>query len=98
VMSVGTDRAIVDAGLKAFAFDSGLPIVQGEPRWVYAKASDEHGVLTIAAGAPLPRRNDRIFLIPGHCDPTFNLYDWVVGYRNGRVEAVWPISARGAVG
>jgi D-threonine aldolase len=98
VMSVGADRAIVDAGLKAFAFDSGLPIVHGDPRFVYAKASDEHGVLTIAAGAAPPQRNERVFLIPGHCDPTFNLYDWIVGYRGECVEAVWPISARGALG
>ena len=98
VMSVSTDRAIVDAGLKAFAFDSGLPIVHGDPRFAYAKASDEHGVLTIAAGAALPKRNDRVFLVPGHCDPTFNLYDWIVGYRDDRVKAVWPISARGTLG
>lgn len=98
VMSVGDARAIVDAGLKAFAFDSGLPVVHGNANLVYAKASDEHGVLTIAAGASPPRRNDRIFVIPGHCDPTFNLYDWIVGYRGRRVEAVWPIAARGTLG
>ena len=98
VMSVGDGRAIVDAGLKAFAFDSGLPLVHANANLVYAKASDEHGVLTIATGAAPPSRNDRVFLIPGHCDPTFNLYDWIVGYRAGRVEVVWPISARGALG
>jgi len=98
VMSVGGGRAIVDAGLKAFAFDSGLPLVHGHAGLAYTKASDEHGVLAIDAGGSPPRRNDRIFLVPGHCDPTFNLYDWVVGYRGDHVEAVWPISARGAVG
>ena len=39
----------------------------------------------------------KIRLIPGHCDPTVNLYDWFVCYRNDRVEALWPITARGAV-
>jgi 3-hydroxy-D-aspartate aldolase len=39
-----------------------------------------------------------VWLIPGHCDPTANLYDWIVGVRGGRVECVWPISARGALG
>jgi len=34
--------------------------------------------------------------IPGHCDPTVNLYDWYV-CRNNRVEQLWPITARGAV-
>jgi D-serine deaminase-like pyridoxal phosphate-dependent protein len=38
----------------------------------------------------------KIRLIPGHCDPTVNLYDWLVGYRGERVEEIWPISARGA--
>jgi D-threonine aldolase len=96
VMSVVDGRAIVDAGLKAFAFDSGLPRVHGRPDLAYSKASDEHGVLDIAAGPP--KRNDRVWLIPGHCDPTFNLYDWVVGYRGDIVETVWPIAARGALG
>ncbi len=41
------------------------------------------------------RLNDRLKLIPGHCDPTVNVYDWYVGVRNGRVEAVWPVTARG---
>jgi D-serine deaminase-like pyridoxal phosphate-dependent protein len=98
VMSVSDGRAIVDAGLKAFAFDSGLPLVHGRSDLAYTKASDEHGVLEIAAGYQAPKRNDRVWLIPGHCDPTFNLYDWVVGYRRDRVEAVWRIAARGALG
>jgi len=98
VMSVGDGRAIVDAGLKAFAFDSGLPLVHGNSDLVYTKASDEHGVLEIGAGYQSPKRNDRVWLIPGHCDPTFNLYDWVVGCRGDRVETVWSIAARGALG
>ncbi len=43
------ERAVVDAGLKAFAFDSGLPQVYGARGLDYVKASDEHGVLTVAA-------------------------------------------------
>jgi 3-hydroxy-D-aspartate aldolase len=40
---------------------------------------------------------DKLKLIPGHCDPTVNLYDQYVCVRGGRVEAIWPITARGAV-
>ena len=40
---------------------------------------------------------DKALLIPSHCDPTVNLHDWVVAIRKGKVEAVWPIEARGAV-
>ena len=88
-------RAIVDAGLKALSVDSGMPLV-AEPGAEYLGASDEHGALRVddASRFPLGRK---LRLIPGHCDPTVNLYDWIVGYRNDRVETVWPITARGAL-
>ncbi|HVO88440.1 MAG TPA: DSD1 family PLP-dependent enzyme [Casimicrobiaceae bacterium] len=90
-------RAIVDAGLKAFSFDSGLPLVHARSDVEYAKASDEHGVLAVERDAPPLALNDQVWLIPGHCDPTVNLYDWIVGFRAGRVEAVWRIEGRGAL-
>ena len=40
---------------------------------------------------------EKLLLVPGHCDPTVNLYDWYVCTRRGVVEALWPITARGAV-
>lgn len=99
VMSVpSAERVIVDAGLKAFSFDSGLPLVHGRAGAEYVKASDEHGVLRIADGAPAATLGERVWLVPGHCDPTVNLYDWIVAVRRGVVEAVWPIEARGALG
>ena len=52
----------------------------------------------VAAGALAPELGERLQLVPGHVDPTFNLYDWVVAVRDGRVESVWPVEARGAVG
>ena len=91
------DRAVVDAGLKASSIDSGMPTLVGWPGVEYAKASDEHGVLAIAAGTLGPSLGERVRLVPGHCDPTVNLYDWIVCVRAGRVEALWPIAARGAV-
>jgi len=98
VMSTpAADRAVVDAGLKASSVDAGMPRIAGWPGVEYVKASDEHGVLRIAAGAQAPRLGDRLRLIPGHCDPTVNLYDWIVCVRGDKVEALWPITARGAV-
>jgi D-serine deaminase-like pyridoxal phosphate-dependent protein len=91
------DRAIVDAGLKAFAVDSGMPLVAHAPGLELTKASDEHGVVRIAPGATGPRLGERLKLVPGHCDPTVNLYDWIVAVRNHRVEALWPVAARGAL-
>jgi len=99
VMSVPVrERAVVDAGLKAFAFDSGPPLVYGAHGLTYVKASDEHGVISVAPDAQPPRLGDRLWLVPGHCDPTVNLYDWIVGVRGARVECVWPVAARGALG
>ena len=90
------ERAIVDAGLKALAFDSGPPLVWDEPAATYERASDEHGRLAVAAATNRLHIGDKIRLVPGHCDPTVNLYDWYVGIRDNRVEALWPITARGA--
>lgn len=90
------DRAIVDAGLKASSVDSGMPRIAGEGPAEYIKASDEHGVVQLN-GAPGYALGDKLKLIPGHCDPTVNLYDHFICIRNGRVEAIWPITARGAV-
>jgi 3-hydroxy-D-aspartate aldolase len=87
------DKAIVDAGLKAQSVDSGLPAVFGRSDVTYVKCSDEHGVVSDPEGAL--KVGDRLRLVPGHCDPTCNVHDWYVGVRNGRVEVVWPVSARG---
>jgi 3-hydroxy-D-aspartate aldolase len=91
------DRAIVDAGLKASSVDSGMPSVWQRPGLAYRGASDEHGVVQIESGAQAPALGEKLLLVPGHCDPTVNLYDWYVCVRGGRVEALWPITARGAV-
>jgi D-serine deaminase-like pyridoxal phosphate-dependent protein len=97
VMSRPTEeRAIVDAGLKALAFDSGPPLVWDEPAATYERASDEHGRLAVAGATNRLRLGDKLRLVPGHCDPTVNLYDWYVGIRGNRVEQIWPITARGA--
>ncbi len=99
VMSVPADeRAIVDAGLKAFSFDSGLPVVHDRPGLVYAKASDEHGVLAVAPDAPPLALGQRMRLVPGHCDPTVNLYDFLVAVSHDVVKAIWRVDARGALG
>ncbi len=103
VMSRPTDqRAIVDAGLKALAVDSGMPIVHELPTAEYTKASDEHGVLALEGANAPPVYGEKILFIPGHCDPTVNLYDTYVcvrglGTANAFVEALWPVAARGAV-
>ena len=97
VMSVPTaERAVVEAGLKAVSVDSGLPGVADYEGVEYVNASDEHGVLEMEGAMPFAL-GQKIRLIPGHCDPTVNLYDWLICVRDRRVEAIWPITARGAL-
>jgi D-serine deaminase-like pyridoxal phosphate-dependent protein len=101
-------RAVVDAGLKSMSVDSGLPTIFERTDLNYQKASDEHGVVvrshtpseqTDALGAlrdaKLPSLGQTVQLIPGHCDPTVNLYDVLHVVDQGRLVDLWPISARG---
>lgn len=96
------DRAVIDAGLKTFTFESGPPEAVGFAGAVYERPSDEHGNLNLAQSNTRPGLGDKVRLIPGHCDPTVNLHDWYVGIRGMEgaapvVESVWPVAARGAV-
>ncbi|MDW5445106.1 DSD1 family PLP-dependent enzyme [Polaromonas sp. SM01] len=97
VMSVSASHAVVDAGHKSHAIDSGLPAVHGLDL-EYANGGDEHGILR---GAVLPALGDTVWLIPGHCDPTVNLHDHLLGVRgglqHGTVEQIIKVDARGAL-
>jgi len=96
VMSVaGQGRAIVDAGLKSYSLEKGLPTIHGQVGAKAVAVSDEHGTLALGPGVHLPL-GTRLKLVPSHCDPTVNLHDAYVCVRNDRVEAIWPIAARGA--
>ena len=90
------NRAVVDAGHKAASVDSGLPHVADLQDVTYVSASDEHGSLALGADAIGVKIGQKIRLIPGHCDPTVNLHDWYIGIRNGIVESIWSVEARGA--
>ena len=103
VMSRGTSHAVVDAGHKSHAVDSGPPRVWRRELDV-TNVSDEHAVLRVRAGgasAELPQLGETVWLVPGHCDPTVNLHDRYVAVRGGLdsgvVAAVWAIEARGCI-
>ncbi|MDO9116047.1 MAG: DSD1 family PLP-dependent enzyme [Polaromonas sp.] len=97
VISSCASHAVVDAGHKSHAIDSGLPAVHGLAL-DYANGGDEHGILR---GAVLPALGDTVWLIPGHCDPTVNLHDHLLGVRggleHGTVEQIIRVDARGAL-
>lgn len=89
--------AVLDAGHKAVAVDSGLPTLWQKPDIRYVSASDEHGKLDVGSEAEMPKLGEKLRLVPGHCDPTVDKYDWYVGVRGGRVECLWPVAARGGL-
>ena len=99
VISRDAEHAVVDAGHKSHAIDSGLPRVWGRDL-TFENGGDEHGILR-AAGDRLPELGETVWLVPGHCDPTVNLHDRYVVVRGGLdaglVEATWPVDARGCV-
>ncbi|HLT98289.1 MAG TPA: DSD1 family PLP-dependent enzyme [Burkholderiaceae bacterium] len=88
-------RAVLDVGLKSTTAESGLPQVAGHPALRCTALNDEHCIVTVDEPRASPALGEKLRLIPGHCDPTFNLHDEVVAVRKGVVEAVWPIAARG---
>ena len=89
--------AIVDCGHKGIAVDSGPPLVWQRPGVTCLGCSDEHGTLNLTEGAEPLAVGQKVLLVPGHCDPTVDRHDWYVGVRNGRVEGLWPVAARGAM-
>ena len=96
VVSRRPNVAIVDGGYKAFATDRPFtPEVKGIGGITYAWAGDEHGRLDLTNAQADVKLGDRIELVIPHCDPSINLYDRLYALRGDRVEAVWPIAARG---
>ena len=105
VISTSAGHVVCDAGHKSHAVDSGMPLVHALPggaALTYGNGGDEHGILRSAApGGLLPVLGETLWLIPGHCDPTVNLHDFMIGVRGGlargTVERVIQIDARGAL-
>lgn len=95
------DRCTVDGGTKTFSGDvhpASLGI-RGYARAVHAEAymesmSEEHGVVHLGTSVD-PRVGDKMAFFPLHVCTTVNLADQLIGVRRGRVEAVWPVAARG---
>jgi len=105
VVSVHAGHVVCDAGHKSHAIDSGLPKVHAfssRSELVYSNGGDEHGILKPAAGSTrLPSLGSMLWLIPGHCDPTVNLHDVMIGVRGGLlkgvVERIINVDARGCL-
>ncbi|MDP4599345.1 MAG: DSD1 family PLP-dependent enzyme [Pseudomonadales bacterium] len=90
-----TQLITVDAGFKAFASDSVAPQFRDLEGVVYHWGGDEHGIVRLNNPSSTVRLGDKLAMLTPHCDPTVNLYDYYFPYRNGMVEEIWPVSARG---
>lgn len=92
------DKAIIDVGLKSRGSNYGAlipPLVKDMEGVEVMRFSAEHGHLKLESPSRELKVGDKLELIPSNCGTTANLYDEYVGVRDGRVEVIWPISARG---
>ena len=96
VISDNHERFVtIDAGLKAMATDAGPPLVAGHGSDVtYQFFGDEHGMVTRGREDSF-RRGDRLALVPPHCDPTVDKYDFIWLVRGDVVVGVADVDARG---
>lgn len=93
------DRGILDGGSKTFSSDlsgmEGHGLILEYPEARFYGMSEEHGHVDFSACARKPDVGERVTVIPNHCCVVTNLFDEIVGVRDGQVEVVWPVAARG---
>ena len=102
VVSRPTDgRAVIDAGTKVLTSDQyhvkGYGHLMEYPEAVVTGLSEEHGIVDLSACPERPKIGDVVSVVPNHCCVVSNMVDEVYGVRNGAVEVVWPVAARGRV-
>jgi D-serine deaminase-like pyridoxal phosphate-dependent protein len=95
------DRGVLDGGSKTFSSDllglDGHGLILEYPEARFFGMSEEHGNVDFAACPRKPEIGERVTVIPNHCCPVSNLFNSVVGVREGKVEVTWPVAARGTV-
>ncbi|BCH28989.1 alanine racemase [Mesorhizobium sp. L-8-10] len=95
------DRAVIDAGSKVLTREQyyvrDFGHVVEYPDATVVNLSEEHGVIDLSACRDRPRVGDVVNIVPNHCCVVSNMVDEVVGLRDGMVELVWPVAARGKV-
>ncbi|KAF2740981.1 hypothetical protein EJ04DRAFT_507420 [Polyplosphaeria fusca] len=91
----GPKAVTIDTGLKSLTTDSGLAECK-TLGYTYGVLGDEHGSLMWTDGPDLDV-GDRVEMLPSHIDPTINLHDFYYAHRNGLIEEIWPVDARGKV-
>jgi D-serine deaminase-like pyridoxal phosphate-dependent protein len=89
------DRIIIDAGMKTLTHEFGLPRFKERDDLELLGLSEEHGTVKLNDPSVSLKPGEKLEIIPSHGDTTLNIHDYYHGVRNGRVETVWLIAARG---
>lgn len=91
-------RAIHDCGQKAVGRDQGDPAIlaRARDRLKASGGSAEHGIVLHPPDEPPFAIGDWLQLVPADIATAFSLHDFAFGVRRGRLEALWPVRARGA--
>lgn len=97
VSQPGPARVCADAGHKAVSADAGIPTcaVMGHPDFLPRHPSEEHLPIDVPKGVPLPSRGEKLWLLPAHVCPTVNNFDHAIIVKNGAVQGVERVTARG---
>jgi D-serine deaminase-like pyridoxal phosphate-dependent protein len=88
-------RIVLDAGRKAMPGDAAMPQPIGLPSIGAMRLSAEHAKIELEGPSERPAIGEKVEFVVGYHDTTVHLHEELVAVRNGRVEAVWPIAARG---
>ena len=92
------DRLVVDGGSKTFSLDKPqMPVPKHREDIAYENASEEHGWIDTSESDETFEVGDRLEFVVPHVCTTINLHDLLVGHRDGRVEELWEVQARGKV-
>ena len=95
-----SNRAVIDAGSKTFSSDQlatnqGYGLVLEYPEAILERINEEHGMLDLSACNRKPQIGEQLRIIPNHACVVTNLHDEIVAHREGKVEAIWQVLARG---
>ena len=95
-----SNRAVIDAGSKTFSSDQlatnqGYGLVLEYPEAILERINEEHGMLDLSACSRKPQIGEQLRIIPNHACVVTNLHDEIVAHREGKVEAIWQVLARG---
>ena len=94
--------SIIDAGSKTFSGDiipesvglAGYGVTTDGSNGVVVRMNEEHGIVRLAPGFA-PEVGDKMAFFPNHVCTAVNLSDELLVVREGIVQHIWPVAARG---